>query len=110
MAISWSSLKDRIPQATGCPVSTASFSHLLFIQTTWQGVKFGGNNFRLLQLQWRRGSKTGSAAMPLSASTQHILIPVSFVLQQNGEDVEHFLSVGVLGKNRERGRRGGGER
>jgi len=59
-------------------LSTASFSQLLFIQTTWQGVKFDGNNFRLLHLQWRRGSKTGSAAMPLSVSTQHILIPVSY--------------------------------
>jgi hypothetical protein len=29
-----------------------------------------------------------------------------FVMQQNGEDVEHFLSVGVLGQNSEKG---GGE-
>ena len=26
-------------------------------------------------------------------------------MQQNGEDVEHFLSVGVLGQNREKGGR-----
>ena len=83
LAKSWSNLKDWLlpghagqdghfmvqfkktgfGQATGCPVSTASFSHLSFIKTTWQGVKFDSINFRLLHLQWRRGSKTGSACI-----------------------------------------------